>query len=603
MLFFPSKNKRKISTNFIFKKLFFALLLCMAILWIAYSLYGHQLVRAIYEGRSIEILNRTIEGRHENPLEYYYLKADVIFIGFLILFSIFIISFGIFKLFLRLSSPDLFIAASIFPAFLISGALAVKKILEVPFLLWNAHRLAWTFSLLNGYNMYYGPHNGPVLGSRMYGPFACLAYLPVTLLNSPTAALILGSCISACFYFLPVLWLHIGKEALDTKKLLFGCCAFTLFCLVTFKSGVLSFSASIIHADAPALGMGALASAILYYRKHKYSVLPLFLASLVSVFAVWTKQTLAPILFALPVYVLLADGYKCFKRYILCLAVSGVTVSAVFLWIFNAQDLFFNMITYIAVYPWKFGPSRMAALLKVAFLLGKECFLFAAVLIFYSLHGLSALAKRPDKLKTWFNANPWMILAIVSLFMVPASILGYVKVGGSSNTLSPTLYFLVGAFTMLLMKYASNLPHLHGRLIKKCTKLLLILLTIGLICVNMPELRNIPIHLRNLPSNNQNTAYEYAKSHPGETYFPLDPLATLLSEGKLYHFTKAIEQREATGFRISHKHFRAHIPGDIKQVAFCGNGNTLRLIKEYLPEFSRQISIDELPGWTVYTRE
>jgi len=378
------------------------LLLLLAIAYVAYSLFGHQLVKAIYEGRSIEALNRLIESERVNPLEHYYAIADKLFIWYLVLFTLFfIVVLGL------LSSWNLLVlfVASTLIALLFSSGLILAKILSAPSEEWNASRLAWTFSLVHGYQLYYPATTGPAL-PVVHGPLQAFTYLPATLFNSPTPALIFASFISACFYFLPILWLHIGKNLTEPRKLLSGLYAFACFCLFTFGSRALTSSTFAVHADAPALGFGSLACAILYYRKLKDSIPPFLLSALFSVFAVWTKQTLGPILFALPIYILLMDGYKCFRRYTLCLCVTGMAVSALFLWIFNAKNLWFNMVTIPSRCPWQFSESRIVALLTATYYLIRESFLPLTILIFCSVYQLFFSSNVPNKLKVWLSSKP-----------------------------------------------------------------------------------------------------------------------------------------------------------------------------------------------------
>ena len=56
-----------------------ALLLCLTIGWVLYTLFGHPLINAMYEGKSIGILNRVIEGQAVHPVEKYYRYADKLF--------------------------------------------------------------------------------------------------------------------------------------------------------------------------------------------------------------------------------------------------------------------------------------------------------------------------------------------------------------------------------------------------------------------------------------------------------------------------------------------------------------------------------------------
>jgi len=66
-------------------RIFLVLCLFFGALCLCYILFGHWLVKAIYEGESIEALNRLIEGQTENPLQYYTKIADRIFVNVFVL--------------------------------------------------------------------------------------------------------------------------------------------------------------------------------------------------------------------------------------------------------------------------------------------------------------------------------------------------------------------------------------------------------------------------------------------------------------------------------------------------------------------------------------
>lgn len=590
----PGKNKVVILITL-------ALLLCLAAVCVIYVLNGQRFIKAIYEGRSIGILNSTIRGQNANALEYYCAMADAIFIICFILSFTFIIVFAILKLFTRWNLLDILIVNLSLSSLLFSAGSALKIILDGAFSPFAAKRLAWTFSLFNGYQMYYGCGSGPVVG-RMYGPFTPLVYIPATLASSPIAALIFGSCLSACFYFLPILWLHFNNDPLNSaspRKSLFALCGFSWFCLLTFNSDVLSRSASMIHADAPMLGMCAIACAFMLYRERKGRIPFLFLSALFSVFAVWTKQTAAPILLALPTYILMTDGYRCFKRYVLQLAISGIMVSAIFLWIIGPQDLFFNMFAIPSRHPWA------RTLFRGTVDLVKESSLVITILLamtIYSVYQSLHSKNNYNKFKTWLRNNPWLILATVGLFMMPVAVLGSVKAGGTLKSLSLTLYFFTSAATLAQTKHFSNLMHPHTKRTIKISKLLLILLIAGLICSNVPKFRQITVKLYDLPKHKETVAYTYAKNHPGETYFPWNPLAIFMAEGKFYHFMEAIGEIELAGFEISDKHIRAYTPAGMRFIAFPADCKEKPTMK-YFPEFSKRVYIDELSGWVVYGKE
>lgn len=57
----------------------FALLVPLVTGWTLYGLFGHQLIQAMYEGKSIAVLNSIIKGQATRPLENYIQRADILF--------------------------------------------------------------------------------------------------------------------------------------------------------------------------------------------------------------------------------------------------------------------------------------------------------------------------------------------------------------------------------------------------------------------------------------------------------------------------------------------------------------------------------------------
>lgn len=64
------------------------LLLCMISGSIIYSLFAHRLIQAIYDGKSIGLLNTVIVSQAAHPVEYYYRIPDAIFLSYLFLLSV-----------------------------------------------------------------------------------------------------------------------------------------------------------------------------------------------------------------------------------------------------------------------------------------------------------------------------------------------------------------------------------------------------------------------------------------------------------------------------------------------------------------------------------
>jgi hypothetical protein len=101
--------------------------------------------------------------------------------------------------------------------------------------------------------------------------------------------------------------------------------------------------------------------------------------------------------------------------------------------------------------------------------------------------------------------------------------------------------------------------------------------------------------------NAQEVAFEYARRHPGTAYFPWNPLATLLAEGRADHFDYGLYDRELAGFPVSPERVRVGIPARMKYVCFPPKAPS-EFVRKYLPMFSRRVEIGELPGWACYER-
>ena len=101
----------------------------------------------------------------------------------------------------------------------------------------------------------------------------------------------------------------------------------------------------------------------------------------------------------------------------------------------------------------------------------------------------------------------------------------------------------------------------------------------------------------------QAAALRYIEQHPGDAYFPWNPLEHLAAEGRLYHFEYGVFDRDLAGYPLTADHFRRHIPEDPRLICYpprttVGDQVTLR----YLGEFRERIKVDELPKWDCYRR-
>ncbi len=517
----------------------------------------------------------------------------MIHMQFIVFFTLFlaaalIFSAWIFRRTAQLNRIDRWAFAMLPPAFLCLGALLTHKILTSIYYNLNWIRLQKTFAMAYGYPLYYGPDSGPVLGT-MYPPVSILAYLPVTLFSSPFSAMRAAELLNVAYFFLPVLVMLISCRPREQRPLLFPLLAFLLFAFLPFFISSLRSAAFYIHVDAPTLGLAAVACALLTCARNRESLPVLFSSALFAILAVWSKQVAVPLLLALPLYVFLVFGRKTLVRYLLCLAVSGGIISGIFIGVYGFKELYFQLITI----PGSQGLIEKEGLPPLVYASYKLLVESSPILLMGCLvvRPLMSLNASKETLSAWFRDNPSLLMLLVSLFMLPTSLLGRAKLGGSSNTLCYTTFFLAVA-VMLAFVQASVVPSVKKKLVAIVAIFLLIQIPSLYYKFVYPDHKNLDF---------VRTAYDYLKKHPGETYFPRLTIMHLLVEKKLYHDSMALMDREMAGYPVSKEQLAAHLPSGFQQIAFLkGKEGDIEWL--HLPEFSQITDDPELPGFFVHRR-
>lgn len=521
---------------------------------------------------------------------------------------------------------------------------------------WNATRLATNLGLSYGYKLYYGAGEGPIT-VMMYGPIAALVFRPSALAATPTGAVLIAAVINTVLVFFPVLLLNLqaGHQGPNGRiRAIAGFCMASGAILAT--KGTVEM-ATLVHADAPALGLGLLSCSVLIANDGEPGWGRVALSAGLAVAAVWAKQVEAPLIIAIGTYLALAYGLRSLFRFVLCALVVGVLCSVALIGWFGWDDLVYNMFVVPAKHPW-FGPAAWA-LTMASIEMAPPFLLFGSVVaagIFVTLSnrfhkygyesqgpspglpvngegglppvdgGIRRGACRDDRsgrsktgvpnprphlrspvlglskanqesLREWFRSRNWTLIVLVALFMVPTSLLGRVKWGGWLNAYH-TLYYLICAASLVLIDVSR--PEV-GKKYHRCFSWALAVGAVVFIALNLPSLEHLPMVAR--PElNPQEQAYEFTQKHPGKAYFPWNTLSTLMAEGKLYHQEPGIDHREAAGPKITEKLFLEHVPADMKYLAYHRNSST-RSLGNRFPEFVHRERLRELPGWIVYERD
>ncbi len=99
------------------------------------------------------------------------------------------------------------------------------------------------------------------------------------------------------------------------------------------------------------------------------------------------------------------------------------------------------------------------------------------------------------------------------------------------------------------------------------------------------------LHLFPEERNENRIAYDYVRDHPGSgVYFPGQPLAHLLAEKSLPHFSLAVYDRDTlTPYRVGMKQIAAHLPTNLSQVCIGHDfkKESDRMVRTHLPEFAK----------------
>jgi hypothetical protein len=508
----------------------------------------------------------------------------------------FLIGLGVFLKRRERSVLDRWMAASL-PLFSVIVASSIVKVfLDAPSRKWNPIRLAPAVSLVHGYTLYYPQETGPVTGN-IYAPFSSIAYLPATLASTPTVMVAIGTLLSLLYFFGPALWLYRRPETAshDRCTVLAQAYTFLLLPLITFsRMKSLGYSAGFVHADAPGLGLAGAACALLY-ADPSYRWNTLLLSAALAVLSVWSKQVLAPLVAAIPLWLLLAGEFKVCLRYVLALLVAGGLAAGIFLTLFDARALWFNVVTIPGHHPWRSDFN----LLSAAFEFQELSFHIALVIAFGALFPLALFASRVISLCAWFAQNRWSLFAVASLLVLPTSLIGRVKIGGDPNALSFALYLLLLAACLMLREGVAA----PGAEAWKTGLRVLAVVSIagtGVLLIQEQCERYLNLTLRK--PNDLEIVHTYLREHPGEAYFPWNPLGHLLVDGQYYHFDYGLYDRELAGFPLSEEHVRQHVPPAMRRVCFPPDRN-FEYVMKYLKEYSRRVEMDELPGFICYERE
>jgi len=478
-------------------------------------------------------------------------------------------------------------------AIIVILGLLVRQALLAPFWDRNASRLVGIFSLKFGYKLYCEWGQG-ALQSMNYPPLAALSFFPLLPFKSPTPALVCGDLLNAVFFFAPAL-LILSAESKRGGFLAQAVPLLAVFFFLTYESSPLKYSAFRIHADAPALGFSAFAAYFLAKSFRSCTLRNLFLSSLFCVAAVWTKQNMLPLVMALPLAILIGKGNRVFWKFLGCLGAVLALAVVITLTAFPYRALITN-IFFLGKKPWT-GPFGDVMVLEFVRLMQESIWFVAITVLIFSQKLFQGRESKTDA-KTFIRNNNWLLFPFIGMAMIPVCLITRGKVGGDVNSFSPAVYFFaLGAVSSLGAIASEGKKEDKKSLGRVLTPALLVMFIIT---------HGIPLsyfgfssNISQMSENPQETAYRYAKAHPGETYFPWNPLSNLLAEGKLYHFEPAIIDWYLAGRPISRDFYESFTPRNPSLIAFHqANEFNHKLTRQFYPSYL-DAKLNDLPHWAV----
>ena len=452
---------------------------------------------------------------------------------------------------------------------------------QAPFWGWNGARLAPVAAMWDGEPLY-ATRNAGSVQTTLYPPFSAVAFALAGLFGEPSSAMIAGSLLAHLYYFLPVLYLCMS----DPGNRGLGAVLFFFFTTVSLNFYGLDGSASRIHADAPALGFG-LASCAALAQTHASPRARFALASVLMWLSIWSKQLLLPLVIVLPLWVILAQGRRAALQLSLWLGLGGL-ISVGLLAVFGTEGLFFNTVLIPKAMPWiRKAPFNLAYVFM-------ELLTYLLPIILIVL-GCAVLLLKKDPVSqfpAWLLRNTWTLPLAAALILVPSCVLGRVKVGGALNNLSYTLYFALAAAAMIILRLASLWSRRPAGGEFDTFKRLAALAGIVVAFYGFGSILQLRLHLL-VPVRNENRlAYEYLLNHPGEgVYFPGQPLAHVLAESSLPHFSLAVYDRDTqTPYPVGPQQIQAHVPSQLSRICVGDDfrKESAHLLEAHFPDFAER---------------
>jgi hypothetical protein len=460
---------------------------------------------------------------------------------------------------------------------------------------WNAARITPAIALHEGQKPYWPMNSGPVL-STVVGPVAFLAYWPVGLLptTSPTTLILAGSGLNLLVLALLIRWLLRALR----PELLTGCVVALLGTHLALHYPALRSSLFGIHADAPALLLATFGLLALILQMGLSARSRHLLAGVVVSLAIWAKQSIVPAAAGLLVVEAIRHGPRSALKLALAIILTGTALSLLLIEWLGFAELSDNMLKVPSRHPWsKIDPisgvidgSRLAESLldRLKMLAAGAVHLIRSYWPLVLATG-GAVCLELSRPAADLRRRTWWAFPVLALLLMPTAVAGRLKVGGDVNHESFFLFFLLLALIAWVCETGLQ-TQLH-----KWLALAALLLFSG---INLPQLRGLRGWGEAWKNQNE-VVYEFLRKHPGEIYFPWNPLSSFLAERRLYHFDYGVFDRNLGQSEVTPEHLQQAIPSRQPLIASTYAHHDY-ILRRYFPTYVPYPARADLPEWRIY---
>jgi hypothetical protein len=434
-----------------------------------------------------------------------------------------------------------------------------------------------------------------------YGPLYPFAYLPSVVAHHPRSAVAIATVLAHFYVLAPagLIFSLLGKRSKDENpSQLHWLFLLVLFALITHLAPSLVYVTAGVHADAPAIGLFLLACYAVLRATLATDANPirwLVTAGMAAGLSAACKLNFAAVTLALFVWAARFFGWKRAALFVGVSVLTGVTIYALAATRDGLSAVLLNLsepgkmpwFTLSEIDPIAVGGSSHEVSEKIrTFLAFGRDYLKVYGLIAVAAVLTLSLLRRENAETEPASRIAWFFL-VVTLILLPASIASISKYGGDVNSRAlVSLPLTLAAIIALAGIVQRGFPVVTGIL--------------GSALAGAIFMVALPLKEEWEKSSTGKTptlveAYDVLSADPTRWYYPYDPLAHFLVEGKFRPNMDVVYSYAASGFPVDASAFQSALPENLHYIAIppsvggWGVSELRRLLSDYskpAPELS-----------------